>query len=339
MSRFVFSDVARDGNGVVCQSATATVYLAGTTTLANVYVASSGGAQVNSVTTSATDGSYSFFVDQADYDGTQNFKVTVSLTGFTAFTLDNIVIQGLPFATISPTTANITTANITTANITTAAITTATGNPNFTGNPTFTASTITTANLTTISKTGAGIVSNLNSQYIADAGNGNAAIAANSTPTLTTIPIRNANKDLLDRNSNPLYGISGVSASGVLTYVASSDSASVDLDMGTVTAGDIIYVSTMSSISFTTAAVGYVNIGKNSGTASVSNGGNTVSPRSHFITVPGGVSDATPATHYFGVYLFVTASGTLHLFGAINEHIATVTGNQIVISAFFLKKQ
>lgn len=91
MARYIFQGVARDGAGNIISGATASVYLNGTTTAASVYTASSGGTAVNSVT-SATDGDFLFYVDTSDYTSTQRFKISISKTGYTTNTYDDVVI-------------------------------------------------------------------------------------------------------------------------------------------------------------------------------------------------------------------------------------------------------
>ncbi len=94
--RYKYSGFTKDQNGRVIPGATVSVYLAGTTTVASVYAASAGGAAVNSVT-SGDDGSFSFWVDEADYGISQLFKIVVSaavsgVASYAAVTLDSIAI-------------------------------------------------------------------------------------------------------------------------------------------------------------------------------------------------------------------------------------------------------
>ena len=97
-NRFCFYDTARDGNAKVLCDATISVYLAGTTTVASVYTASSGGTAVNSVTsgseTGSTPGYFIFWIDRDDYVYTQRFKYTISKDKFTSTTYDYINIFG-----------------------------------------------------------------------------------------------------------------------------------------------------------------------------------------------------------------------------------------------------
>lgn len=90
--RYIYQGVAKDGNGKVLQSATVSVFLAGTTTVADVYLASSGGVSVNSVT-SDTLGYFSFWVETVDYDSeSQLFKIIISKTRFRSDSYDNLSI-------------------------------------------------------------------------------------------------------------------------------------------------------------------------------------------------------------------------------------------------------
>ena len=90
--RYVYQGTSTDQNGAVIKSCTVSVYLAGTTTAASVYTASSGGTAVNSVTSDSTNGSFSFWVDTGDYATSQLFKITLSKTDFTSVSYDNLSI-------------------------------------------------------------------------------------------------------------------------------------------------------------------------------------------------------------------------------------------------------
>lgn len=95
MARFIYQGVAQDTSGTVIKEATVTVYLAGTTTAATIYAAETGDAESdNTVSTSATTGAFSFWIDTDDYALTQRFKIVISKTGYTSQTLDNINIIG-----------------------------------------------------------------------------------------------------------------------------------------------------------------------------------------------------------------------------------------------------
>jgi hypothetical protein len=72
------------------------VYLAGTTTLATIYAASTGAAITGSTFTSGADGSYSFWIDSGDYGDNQAFKTAVVMPGYATFTRDNLWF-GPPF--------------------------------------------------------------------------------------------------------------------------------------------------------------------------------------------------------------------------------------------------
>jgi hypothetical protein len=95
MARFIFSGVSRDGAGKIIPSATISVYLAGTTTVASIYTAYAGGTAVNS-TTSGTDGVFTFYVSDSDYTaGAQKFKIVMSKTGYSSQTYDYISIYDI----------------------------------------------------------------------------------------------------------------------------------------------------------------------------------------------------------------------------------------------------
>lgn len=99
MARYKYQGTTKDQNGAVVVSMTVSVYLAGTTTAADVYAAEVGGSAVNSVTSSATTGIFTFWVDDGDYDANQDFKIVLSKTDgaviYTSQTYDDIrVIPG-----------------------------------------------------------------------------------------------------------------------------------------------------------------------------------------------------------------------------------------------------
>jgi len=91
--RYKKQSVARDGNGVIISNGTVSVFLAGTTTAASIYTSSTSTDVVNSVTT-ASDGSYVFYVDAFDYGSFQRFKYIVSHPDFSnTFTVDNVSVD------------------------------------------------------------------------------------------------------------------------------------------------------------------------------------------------------------------------------------------------------
>ena len=98
MARYAYKGTFRDGHGHIVASGTVSVYLAGGTTAASIYTASSGGTAVNSVT-SDTDGTFLFYVDESDYGYGQLFKVVLSKAGYTSITFDNLGILDLPWTT------------------------------------------------------------------------------------------------------------------------------------------------------------------------------------------------------------------------------------------------
>ena len=89
--RYKYQGVTKNGDGKVLQSATISVYEAGTTTEADVYTASSGGSAVNSVS-GDTGGFFEFWVDTADYARTKQFKIVITQTGFASSTYDDLLI-------------------------------------------------------------------------------------------------------------------------------------------------------------------------------------------------------------------------------------------------------
>jgi len=97
--RGYFQDVLRDGNGVIISGGTVTVYLEGTTTLANIYSSVSIATPITgSVVTTASNGSFSFYCDAFDYGTSQCFKYVATATTFAgqSYTLDNIDVFANP---------------------------------------------------------------------------------------------------------------------------------------------------------------------------------------------------------------------------------------------------
>lgn len=91
MARHKFEKIFQDGSGNGVASGTVSTYLAGTTTVASVYEAESGGSPVNSVT-SGSDGVFYFWVDDATYTHSQLFKIILSKSGYSSKTYDSLRI-------------------------------------------------------------------------------------------------------------------------------------------------------------------------------------------------------------------------------------------------------
>lgn len=91
MARYAYQGQFVDQAGNAVNSGTISVYLAGTTTAASVYTASSGGTAVNSVTSDSV-GKFLFYVDTGDYNVDQKFKIVLSKSGFLSKTYDEIII-------------------------------------------------------------------------------------------------------------------------------------------------------------------------------------------------------------------------------------------------------
>ncbi len=87
--RYYFKGIARDGAGKIIPSATVSVFLADTSTVASVYTTLAGTTAVNSAT-SGTDGVFEFYIDAFDYDYGQTFDLTISKAGYTSKTYENI---------------------------------------------------------------------------------------------------------------------------------------------------------------------------------------------------------------------------------------------------------
>ena len=93
--RYIYQKHFTDQVGNIVASGTVTVYNASTTALATIYSSSgSTGAVSGSAVTTGTDGFFNFWVDTTDYSyiSQSKFKITLTKTGFTAKTYDDIEI-------------------------------------------------------------------------------------------------------------------------------------------------------------------------------------------------------------------------------------------------------
>ena len=86
--------VTKDQNGRILTAVTVVCYLTGTNTPARIYAASAGGVAIFSVTSSTTDGSFVFYLDDTDYASTQHFDVTFTKTNYSTTASSNISIVG-----------------------------------------------------------------------------------------------------------------------------------------------------------------------------------------------------------------------------------------------------
>jgi len=93
MARYSYQGFTTDGSGRAIESATVTVYEAGTTTGATIYTAASGGsADADSAVTSDSSGYFQFFVDSGDYSTAQGFDITITKTNYNTTTLEDVTI-------------------------------------------------------------------------------------------------------------------------------------------------------------------------------------------------------------------------------------------------------
>jgi len=94
VSARLYQNTLKDQNGAVLRSASVTVYLAGTTTLATIYATdpTPGGVSAvsGSVVTTDTDGYFSFWISLTDYTGDQEFKIIIVKSGYGTKTYDYI---------------------------------------------------------------------------------------------------------------------------------------------------------------------------------------------------------------------------------------------------------
>lgn len=92
MARFLYQGTAKDQMGKVLDAASVAVYLAGSTTAATIYALETGAADADSIVASDSTGFFSFWIDEADYNYGQRFKIIISKTSFESKTYDNIDI-------------------------------------------------------------------------------------------------------------------------------------------------------------------------------------------------------------------------------------------------------
>lgn len=94
MSRYAYQSHFVDGNGAIVNGGKITVYLTGTDTLATIYEQEIGGTAATGsfVTSSASDGSFKFFIDTGDYYSDQEFRLVLSITNFSTKTYDDVKI-------------------------------------------------------------------------------------------------------------------------------------------------------------------------------------------------------------------------------------------------------
>lgn len=92
--RYKFQGTFQDRLGHIVtnvEGGKATFYLAGSTTLATIYAASSGGSAIaNSLVNTDANGYFEAWVDDNDYSITQLFKIVLSATGFNNKTYDDL---------------------------------------------------------------------------------------------------------------------------------------------------------------------------------------------------------------------------------------------------------
>jgi len=111
MTRQIYQGSWKDGSGSVISGGSVTVYLANTTTLATIYTSiTGGGADTDSVIVSDAEGKFVFYIDEADYEGDQLFKLTLSKTGYQSKNYDYINILQQRFDSGLESIAGLTTA-------------------------------------------------------------------------------------------------------------------------------------------------------------------------------------------------------------------------------------
>lgn len=98
MPRYPLQFQSTDQNGHIIVDATVTITLTGTDTAAVTYSASSGGTDDGGVYTTDADGRIKAWLDDADYSGTDYFRITVSGPRFITQVLDDIIIMPIASA-------------------------------------------------------------------------------------------------------------------------------------------------------------------------------------------------------------------------------------------------
>lgn len=88
--RFPFQSHFQDQNGHAVKSGTITVTLAGGATAATIYAAATGSAEATNTVLSDSTGKFTWYVDEADYDASQRFKMALSKNGYASQEYDNI---------------------------------------------------------------------------------------------------------------------------------------------------------------------------------------------------------------------------------------------------------
>lgn len=87
--RYKFSGTFRDGAGNIVAGGTVSVYDSGTTTPASIYETATGATVVNSTTT-ASDGTFTFYILEGDYYGDHTRKISLSKSGYTTKEYDYV---------------------------------------------------------------------------------------------------------------------------------------------------------------------------------------------------------------------------------------------------------
>jgi hypothetical protein len=156
------------------------------------------------------------------------------------------------------------------------------------------------------------------------------------TPTANTIPVRNANKDLLDRNSNPLFGLS-TEVSNSVNVITSAANA----NMGNVKVGDRISITGILSANFANGTGVSIAANQSSGTANMVFGSNLTQIGSGFSF--NNLGSTQPFLLTCSGIAQVTSNGSLVLsvgsFLGANSNSTTVTPCLVQIYAVFLKQQ
>ena len=96
--RWKYAGTSRDGNGKIISGATIAVTLANTSTVASIYDTFTATAAITGVT-SASDGSFYFYIDNFDYNADQTYDINVSKSGYTTKIYEDVRMDDLVLGT------------------------------------------------------------------------------------------------------------------------------------------------------------------------------------------------------------------------------------------------
>jgi hypothetical protein len=168
--------------------------------------------------------------------------------------------------------------------------------------------------------------------------------SASPTPTANTIPVSNATKDLLDRNSNAIFacgqGATGTTFTGVTVAVGGTGTVLATLGLGSCVAGDLFILTGGITGGTNGTALQYVDVlqaatATTVGTISTLDGG-TGARGQRFAGIASGATVGNLQTNRVWV---VTAPGAVYVQISAIAQSQTVTSALGEFGVVFLKKQ